>query len=348
MKKISLIVILLIIAFVLTGCIKVKQTTVRDDGGIFKSVDVGENWHQKVFISRSKSGINTIGTISTSYMQYDPRDYNIIYLITSGNGIYKTMDRAETWAPTSLSSGTYPSIAFDPTNNDIVYTIKGSTIIKSTDGMKEWDTIYVEQRPRETITSLAIDPFSTNRIYATTKTSLLKSSDYGNTWQVVNWLSNNTYQLYINQKDTKILYLVTKTSGILKSSDEGKNWKNLNIVSKKSTAANKINSFYYESNSDLMLIATDAGLFKSTDGGENWTPINTLTKGLTFPTAAINPQNQNEIYYTIGHIIYKTVDGGTTWKTITTIPTSRAINFILVDPQSPSNIYLGTAAPPQK
>jgi len=347
MKKIILIILLLIATIVMSGCVKVKKT-VPIDGGIFKSIDSGESWHQKVFISRTKTGVSTIGSVTTYYIQFSPNDYNTIYLTTNQNGIFATNDGAETWTSISLSSGTYRSLAIDPTNNDIVYTTRDNTIIKSIDGMKTWDTIYVEQRPGQSMASVAISNFDTSNIYTTTDTSLLKSTDYGVTWKVIKWLDKNSYRIYLSKKDSKTIFLVTKTNGLMKSIDGGENWQSLNKDLGKSVSAKKINFFYYQTENDLMMMATDFGIFKSINNGENWTLINTLTKGLTFPTVAINPQNQNEIYYTIGHIIYKTLDGGNTWKTIDTIPTTRPINFILVDPQNPSTLYLGTSAPPSK
>jgi len=344
MKKLLLLIIISVMALTLSGCVKIKKTTpISTDGGIYKSVDAGENWHQKVFISRTKEGVRTIGDLSTYYMQFDASDNNTIYLTTQGNGIYKTIDAAETWSATSLSSGTYPSIVYDPTDAEIVYVAKGRTIIKSTDGMNTWDTIYVEQRANQTINSLAIDPINTNKIYAVTQTSLLQSSDFGNTWKVLKWLENNKYKLYISNKDSNILYLVTKSNGLMKSVDSGLNWHSLNKDISKPASAKKINFLYFNPAGDLMLIATGAGIYKSTNGGENWTAINTITKGLAPATAIINPQNQNEIYYTIKNILYKSVDGGTTWKTLNTIPTSRIINFLLIDHQNPSTLYLGTA-----
>lgn len=346
MKKIIFIISILIMAVSLSGCVKLKQTS-KNDGGVFKSVDAGETWHQKVFISRQKSEINTIGDVTTYFMQFDPQDKNTLYLMTAGKGIYQTNDAGETWSSTSLSSGTYSSLAIDPSSSGIFYATKNNTILKSTDGMQTWDTIYVEQRPNQSINSLAIDPYNTSKIYAVTNTGLLGSSDYGNTWKVIQWLKSNNYQLYINKKDSKIMYFITKNDGLMKSTDGGENWQGINKDLEKLKGAKNINFYNFMPNEEVIFIATDYGIFKSTNSGENWTAISTLVKGLPIRTVAVNPQNQNEIYITVDNVVHKSVDGGTNWKTIRTVSTSRKINFILIDPQNPDIIYLGAASPPK-
>ena len=66
---------------------------------------------------------------------------------------------------------------------------------------------------------------------------------------------------------------------------------------------------------------------------------------------AVNPQNDNEIYYTatIGtrSTFYKTADGGQNWVT-KKLPSGQVPTVLRVHPSNPNMLYLGLTIPPSK
>ena len=343
-KKLFFVFSLFLMAGLLSACSLVGQPQASTDGGIFKSVDSAETWMHKVLISQTNKGASTIATANTSLLVFDSKDKNKLYLSTKGNGVFKTENGGDNWQQTTLNTGEYVSIAIDPRNTDVLYVARGSTIQKSIDGMKTWQTIYVETRPGQSITSVIVDLSDPSKIYATTNTGILKSFDYGNTWQVLKWVGNNVNKLYMSEKDTRTIYLVTTNAGIFKTTDSGENWQDISQGLQKYPGGNNIKWFYFDPKTELIYLGTDYAPIKSEDGGKTWTPLETLIPfgSLPIQTVAVNPKNNKDIFFTVSNIIYKSVDGGQTWKTLKTVNTGRIINYFLINQDSPNIIYIGT------
>ena len=342
-KSLLIPIILVLIILPLTGfeCSLIKQKP--KDGGVFKSIDEAENWEQKVFVSQEKKKTITISEVGVSYLIFDPLDSNTIYLGTTGNGIYKTTNASDQWAPTTLTTGGFAAIDVDSKNPLIIFSASANNIYKSNDGGEYWENKYIETTGA-TINSLKIDWFDDSKIYAaTSQGAFLKSIDYGNNWEVITWIGDNIKKIHINPDDSRAMYLVT-TSKLFRTTDGGDVWEDLTENLAEYTGANIINWFdFYQVNPNHIYLATNHGVLHSSDGGSSWEVIKTLLPANTpISTIAINPENQKVFYFTVGRIIHKTTDGGETWKTIENFPSSRSINYLLIDPNDPKIIYAGT------
>ena len=349
MKKIYSVSLLILMAILLTGCIQIKKSTSATDGGIFKSINFGESWKQKVTVLQEEKGIQTIANVNIRFMVFDPRDKNTIYLVTEGAGIFKTVNSGEDWQPTTLSSGTYKSLSIDYLNNNVIYATDGNKIIKTVDGMETWQTIYNETRPGQELVSLIVDPFKFGIIYAATTSSIIKSSDYGNTWQLLSWQEPNISGLYLSQKNANVLYALTN-KGLYKSTNAGLTWVDINEGLKNFEGALTIYWLtFYEKTEDIIL-GTAAGILRSLDGGRSWTVIPTLFdfKKVPIKTVIFNPNNLNEIIFAVNNVLHKTSNGGKTWKSLKSVPTSRIINYLVADPYHEDIIYSGTVKPKKR
>jgi photosystem II stability/assembly factor-like uncharacterized protein len=356
MRKPLLISILLLIAFSVTGagCVTISSTK-SVDGGVFRSDDSAETWMQKVFIRVEKKKNITLNNVNPTYMVFHPNDKNIIYMATDSNGIWRTKDRGETWTSFGISSGNYSSISIDPLLPETVYAGTGPSIIKTEDDGLNWETIYLEPRG-QTIVSVNVDYYAPARVIAATQDGqIIESIDYGETWTTLNTenpLVTTLKRLYVNSKDTRIVYAVSVNQGIYKSTDSGKNWTLITEEAFKVwPGSTTINWFTFtEENPEIIYIATNYGIIKSPDSGATWQPITTLFPFNTVPilTVGVNPDNQDEMYFTIGKVIHKTTDGSITWKTIERFPSGRTITSLLIDPENPQTIYAGTYAAKKK
>ena len=120
-------------------------------GGVWKTTDAGLNWEN---ISDGKITAGSIGTRAIA-----KSDTNIMFVgtgsadprgnISSGNGIYKSIDSGETWECSGLpKAGPIGSIKIHPKNSNIVYVAvlgnivgynKESGVYKSINGGETWD-----------------------------------------------------------------------------------------------------------------------------------------------------------------------------------------------------------------
>jgi ligand-binding sensor domain-containing protein len=78
-------------------------------------------------------------------MSFAPSNPSIIYLGTSGAGVYKSINGAFTWAPVGLSGQSVWSLAVDPTNPDKVYAAVNSAggVKTSQNGGLTWQDMPV-------------------------------------------------------------------------------------------------------------------------------------------------------------------------------------------------------------
>ena len=147
-------------------------------GGVWKTLDGGQNWQN---ISDGYFG-GSIGAVEVA-----ASDPNVIYAgggeqtvrgnVSSGHGIWKTMDAGETWEHMGLDQARHiPRIRIHPHNPDIVFAavlgdifkdspVRG--IYKSMDGGKSWrQTLFVNNRTGAV--DLIIDPVNPRILYAST------------------------------------------------------------------------------------------------------------------------------------------------------------------------------------
>ena len=78
-------------------------------------------------------------------MAFAPSNPSIVYLGTSGDGVYKSVNGAVTWAPAGLSGQSVWSLAVDPTNPDKVYAAMNAAggVKASQNGGLSWQDLSV-------------------------------------------------------------------------------------------------------------------------------------------------------------------------------------------------------------
>jgi len=117
-----------------------KAETVNNHQGVFKSVDGGKTWEQKVEIE----GKGLIDNVKISSMIMDPNDKSILYLGTASNGLYKSENGANSWKKITDENNILSEtivindIAVEKGNSNIIYLAtlnngKGE-LLKSEDG----------------------------------------------------------------------------------------------------------------------------------------------------------------------------------------------------------------------
>lgn len=354
-KKLSIITLLIALAISLSACIKVK-TGAGVDGGVYKSVDKGENWAQAVMIPTISEEKQSIANVDVDLITLDPQDHQAVYIGTLINGMYYSYDGGINWFHAgALGNAKINSIAVDPKRKCTIFVAVGNAIYKSIDCNRTFERIYYDTRAATQITNIAVDAYDNRIIWAGTSAGdILKSESYGDAWSPIVMkneegrsyrISGEVMEILIDSFDTRVIYIAAGQAGFFKTTDKGKTWVDLKDNLKQ--ISNDYKYFYDleldKSKQNTLIYACKYGLLKSTDGASTWTPLDLVTppSSVEINNVAINPKNGNEIYYSTNSTFNKSFDGGTSWIT-EKLPTTRAGLRLLIDPEEPNVIYMGT------
>ncbi len=276
-------------------------------GGVWKTINSGVNW-QNVSDGFFKTG--SVGAIDVA-----DSDSNIVYVgmgeetvrgnVSSGDGVYKSMDAGKTWKNVGLTDTHQISrVRVHPKNPDIVYVaaighLWGNNeqrgIFRTKDGGKTWEKILY--RNAETGASdLIIDPTNPNTLYAAF-------------WQI----SRKPHRMDSGGDG----------SGLFKSTDGGDSWTEISRNKGLPTGVlGKINITVSPVNANrlwAMVEAKDGGLYRSDDGGENWQKVsdnpNIKQRPWYFNRVYADTENADTVYV-LNVQFFKSIDGGRNFSNI--------------------------------
>lgn len=328
---------------------------VAKEGGIFKSENFGENWQQKVTVSKKE----TLASHQILAMELDPFNPNIIYAGTE-NGLYRSDSGADSWElvqdekknPDARAS--ILDIKISPQNSNLIYAAvyqgRFGRVLRSTNSDSPWEQMYIVSKEGVSITAIEVDKKGQNIYIGTSEGGLLESADFGLSWKIIGWFNAAIKGVKINSEDGRIIYVLALNKGIFKTSDQGVNWQLLaDPVAQNSGSAigsftgGNIRDFLIDARSQNSLYAgTDKGIFLSSDGGQTWRVFSSLISPESAPISAIAQDigNPTIFYYGAASIVYRTQNNGQTW-TVHQLPSSKQINLIKVDPIDSNIIYVG-------
>lgn len=336
--------LLVLLAFPLLGqqCIRFGGGASGTDGGVYKSVNMGNEWRQKSAIPTTTGSPRTFGSANIVTLSQDPADRLALYAGTRENGMLYTYDGGETWRqPKELAQGAVSAVVVDPKDKCTVYATTANRVLKTTDCSRSYAEIY---RDSITISALAADHFNAGGLYlGTEKGAVLKSADGGRTWGLLKDFKGKIIDIVVNPKDSRIVYVAALRRGVWKSTDAGRSWQDLTDGFKKLSGSTDIKRLAVSgANAEMVVMASKYGLIQSKDGGATWEPLTLLTKpgGIEIDSLALDPKSANRLYYGTTSTFYKSEDGGVTWST-KKLPTSRAASALLVDVGDSNVIYLG-------
>ena len=349
MKKNFLAVTILPLFFVTSLAALPFSCLPSRDGGVFKSIDRGENWEQKAVISKK----STMAASNILTMAIDLGNSQIIYLGTRGEGIYKSMDGGEIWYHLEDTNQALDKranvydIAIDPKNPGNVYigTYQNrlGRFFRSSDGGKNWEETYRVAREQYAIFAVEVDSYDPSVIYmGTAEGGLLKSTDYGKNWKIINWFDDVITDIKVNPADTRIVYVSTTHKGIFKTDNKGQTWQSLDGL-KNFREAEQIEVLVMDKNNPNILYAgSKFGLLKSVDGGQTWQKVNIVIPPESVPVRAIalDVLTSTYLYYAAGNVIYRTQDNGQTWS-VHPLVSQRNVQIITIDPKNPLVLYAG-------
>ena len=303
------------------------------DGGIWKTIDAGITW-TPIFDGQP---IASIGALEVA-----PSDPKVLYAgtgesdirsdLSSGDGVYKSIDGGATWKNVGLRDSKQISrIVIDPTNANVVYVgalghAYGPSdqrgVYKSTDGGQTW-TRVLDKGPEIGVSDIAIAASSPNILFA-------------GTWNA----HRPPWSTYAP--------LQGPGSALYRSTDGGATWTQLTghglpdgDWGRVGVAVSPDGKRVYA----LLDAGKKSGLYRSDDGGDTWALANSdprlTARAWYFSRVTVDPNNPDVIY--IPNVaLYRSEDGGKTISILRGAPGGDDYHQLWVDPKNSSRLILGT------
>jgi photosystem II stability/assembly factor-like uncharacterized protein len=247
---------------------------------------------------------NMVGTGRVDRIIFHPTNPNILYVASSGGGLWKSTDQGGTWncLTNSLPNCGVTGVALDesdPTGNTIFiatgdgdssdaglvnnYQFRKSSygILKTTNGGLTWKVLgnsQTQMGTRRPYKLIQVKGFP-NRLICASTNGILISNDGGTTWNIA-LTGDNYFDIEQDPEDNNNIF-ICRTSGIAKSTDGGLTFALISsgfFSPSPFSCARSALAFNKSNNDELYFLqlgenGTTDQLFKSTDGGNNFSSI---------------------------------------------------------------------------
>lgn len=347
MKNLSIISLSLL--FIGAGCLGGSDSSSSSDGGVFKTVDAGQEWGQIVVVPTA-AGIGTLSTTDVLNMEMDPQDNDYLYIGTRKSGMLYSEDAGASWRQprfSALADGLIYKIEVDPTDVCKVYVAKGARLYATDDCMRSFNSeVYVDNRSGVRVVQVAVDWYNPRMLWiGLSNGDVLRSADAGRTWTTVLKTGDEISSFLIHNSDSRQVLVSTFRDGIYKTTDAGENWKEVDGGLSDLKKSKDVYQMIQSKDSGVVIAASQYGLTRSTDFGSTWEAIALLTSPgqVVIRAIGIDEENPTVIFYASNATFYRTTDGGITWDTEKFL-TSRIPRALLVDPEDSSMLYIGVAS----
>ncbi len=338
-------------------------------GGIWKTTDAGSTWS---CISDGYFG-GSIGAVAVS--ESDP---NVIYVgegeqtlrgnVSSGNGIWKSLDAGETWKFIGLEGSEHISrIRIHPSNPDLVYVAaignlwkpnKTRGVFRSEDGGQNWEKILYES-DKAGAGDLIMDPNNARIIYAATwqmkrngyrmdsggpDSRMYKSIDGGDTWTDISKYKGlpkgpwGIVGITVSPVDSNRVWAIIEAEdgGVFRSDDAGKSWEKINENRALRQRAWYYSRIYADTQNKDKVYVMNVSYGVSTDGGKTFT-LKDAPHG-DHHDLWIDPHNNLRMVIADDGGAQVSNDGGENWTTYHNQPTAQFYR-VTTDNSFPYRIY---------
>jgi photosystem II stability/assembly factor-like uncharacterized protein len=294
------------------------------DGGLFKSTDGGETWHQLT------TGLpKDLSQINVAIAASNPKRLYATAGMASGKlAVYRSDDAGESWSQITddprpsgrIGGGDLSVPRVDPKNPDIIYCASTVTM-RSTDGGKTWAG-FRGAPGGDDYQNLWINPNDPNIILLVSDQGALVTVNGGATWS--SWFNQPTAQLYHVAVTNTFPYKVCagqQESGSVCVSSRGndgeitfREWHPVGVIEYGYVAPDPLDPdiIYGGGRSEV------SRYHWSTGQVQNVTPIPLRSPQYrtdrTEPTM-FSPVDPHILYYA-ANVLFKTTDGGNSWTTI--------------------------------
>jgi photosystem II stability/assembly factor-like uncharacterized protein len=277
------------------------------NGGVWRTDDYGRTW-TPIFDDQPTGSIGAIAIA--------PSNPDVIYVgsgeglqrpdLSTGDGIYKSIDGGRTWAHLGLRDGQQiPQIVVDPRDPDRLFVAvlghpygpnEERGIFRSTDGGRNFTKVLYKDADTGGA-DVVLDPSNPNVVYAVLWQSRLAP------WE------NGVFS--------------GPGSGVFKSSDGGASWQPIvkGLPTFASNGLGRIGITVAPSKPERLFATVEArsggGLYRSDDSGGSWyrvtDDVRVTEREYDFAEVKVDPRNA-DVVYTASVAAWKSVDGGKTFS----------------------------------
>ncbi len=278
----------------------------------------------------------TTGRISD--LEIDPKNPNVWYLAVGSGGLWKTINRGNTWTPIFDEYPSYSlgAVVVDPRDSNVVWLGTGE---------------------------------NTHNRSASWGNGVFKSIDAGKTWKQVGLKDSQKIQaILIDPRDSDVVYVVSPgplwnaggDRGLFKTADGGATWKRVLHVSDDTGITDAVfkpgdpdviyAAAYQRRRRNAMTIAggPEAGILRSTDGGGTWKRIEKGIPDVEMGRIAlgVDRRNPNRVYAMVvarGNAggFFLSENGGDSWTRMSGYSGGDPQYYgeLFVDPHRPDTIW---------
>ncbi|MFZ1728949.1 MAG: T9SS type A sorting domain-containing protein [Bacteroidota bacterium] len=279
-------------------------------GGILFSPDSSSVWQLR------NNGLNAVSVLAML------ADDNAIYISSTSNGIYKTMNSGSTWtyASAALEDQSIGCIAHHPPSNTLFAT-SDERLYRSSDGGGHWALSdsglgrKIANSWWSNVSKIAVHPSGSIFAYDWYR-AIFRSRDGGRYWTNVNNGLPDTLVSALAASDAGssagTLFVGTMSGKMFHSSNEGDTW----VQDTAGVPANGfITSMIVSNKTGTVLMHSGGWICRSTDAGRNWTKI-IVKSGLQNFTIH---KNSGQLFIITSPIaptatLYRSADDGLTWQ----------------------------------
>lgn len=313
--------------------------------GVLRSDDGGRTFEPYNRIDDT----HTLERADIHALAISPHDNGTIYAGTSNDGLFKSVDGAQTWLLLNTGLVNIGDVAFSVQDADTVYVGgmyngRGS-VIRTKDGGENWERVYVEPQDGTNITAVTISPFAPRTIFiGTSGGTIARTDDQGMTWQNVHKASNVIEDIHIGTNESHVIYALAGSEGVIVSRDNGVLFENVNYMRRDTNVQNMYQGTAYSIAIDprqvgTVVIGTNQGIYRSRDYGLSWESVDVIasTVGLPVYAVAVSPHN-GQLVYAVAKAVYTGIADG--WS-ITDTTSAYAVDVIVHDPVDSNRVFLG-------
>lgn len=316
-----------------------------ETGGMLVSLDGGRTWTSKGVLLTPTGSSSISGTDIISFEQ-DPSDATVLYAGSRANGLFYSLDGAESWQRPEeelVRTGAIIDIEVDPSDICTYYVLKTDRLIKTSTCGREFDVeTYVETRTDEGLTQLAIDWYNPDVLYlGSTAGDIFKSFDGGATWATATQIRGSVSVLDVSNGDSRVVVMGTTNNGFYRTADGGSTWVEYEDQLDGFKDADKVYDLSQTADGSTMIMSSEYGLLVSKDQGFSWADVPLVaTEDVTIYDVAVAPTDGDIFVYGTANTLLRSTSGGSAWST-QDLPTTRAASMVHVDANDSNKIYLG-------
>jgi photosystem II stability/assembly factor-like uncharacterized protein len=310
-------------------------------GGVFKTVNDGTTF-TPLFDKQP--------VLSTGSIVIAPSDTKILYVGTGegngrnssswGNGVYKSTDGGETFAPVGLpDSRDIPRLAIHPKNPDILYAAamghlwdanKERGLFKTTDGGKSWNAALQIDENHGCI-DVALDPGDPETVYAAMyarrrRPWSFESGGFGDKGGIYKSVDGGrTFRRLTSG-------LPTRTGRIGLATDAKRPGRLYAVIEADDAGAQPIFS----------VVSKAGGIFRSADGGGTWERMSSLNpRPFYFSKIVLDPEDEMRVYV-LGFGLAVSDDAGRTFRPNGARLPHGDMHTLVIDPADHEHLLMGT------